>query len=128
MENHPLKGYAALVANALLPLNNNALFAAAFANAEKTVLIDSPHWQTIAKVTMGNGCLTVSGVSKKAKESMDLSQCDGYIKMDTYLYFDIMMKRYSISGMFKKWITGEITIKGAFSLLALFKAMRLLSN
>jgi len=128
MEDNQLIGYASLVANALKPLNKNERFASKFAGAQRIILIDSPHWQTIAKVTMGNSILRVFGISKKAADSLGACQWDGYIRMDTYLYFDLMMKRYSIFGLFKKWIFGEIIIKGVLSLLALFKAMRLLSN
>jgi len=118
-----LAGYAGLVSNILFPLNENKRFKRLFKHKNLKILMNCPVWIHAALVIIEKGSIRVDGIKNKPVERInkDVLEWDVYLEMDIVLYSAILTKRQSLVGVAKKWLKGEIEIKGIIHLPDLIK-------
>ena len=128
-ENTPI-GYAGIVSNILLPLNDNRRFRRHFRHKNLKFLLNCPDWVYAALVIIEKGAVRVEGIKNSPEENIHRNalQWDGYLEMDILLYSAVLTRRISLIEMAKAWLKGEIKIKGILSLPDLLRLFRCLSK
>ena len=122
-----LAGYAAIIGNALLPLNGLDDFKSRYARVSCRFLLDSPHWSYAALIAIDRGTLSVGGVGKDLPGFTEaVKSSDGYVRMSTYDYLAFAGRRMGIAALSIKWLTGRITLLRPLHLIRLFRIYRLL--
>ena len=109
-----LLGYAGIVSSLLWPLNNNRRFQKTFRRKRLKILMNCPTWVYAALVIIENGTLRVDGVKNSPAEQIErrVLGWDVYFETNTVLYSDIMAKRKSLKDVAKRWMKGEIKVRG----------------
>ena len=125
-----LAGYAGIISNILLPLNNNRRFQRHFRHKNLKLLLNCPDWVYAALVIIEKGVVRVEGIKNTPSENIhrDVLQWDGYLEMNILLYSAVLTRRISLIEMAKAWLKGEIKIKGILSLPDLIRLFRCLSK
>ena len=128
-ENTPI-GYAGIVSNILLPLNDNRRFQRHFRHKNLKFLLNCPDWVYASLVIIEKGTVRVDGIKNTPKENIhrDVLQWDGYLEMNILLYSAVLTRRISLIEMAKAWLKGEIKIKGILALPNLIRLFRCLSK
>jgi hypothetical protein len=118
-----LLGYASIVSNLLTPLNENKRFKKTFKHKHLKVLMNCPTWVHAALVIIDKGTLRVDGIKNKPIENIDKNVLGWqvYFETNTVLYSDILAKRKSLKDVARKWLGGEIKLKGIFYLTDLIR-------
>ena len=85
--------------------------------------MNCPIWVHAPLVIIENGTIRVDGIKNKPIERInkDALKWDVYLETDIVLYSAILTKRQSLVGVVKKWLKGEIKIKGIVHVLDLIK-------
>ena len=119
-----LLGYASIVSSLLGPLNNNERFIRTFKKKKRLkILMNCPTWAYAALVNIEKGTVWVDGIKNKPIEGIDKKVLGWqvYFETNTVLYSDILTKRKSLKDVARKWLEGEIKVKGIIYLIDLIR-------
>ncbi|MDD5712687.1 MAG: hypothetical protein PHY31_08020 [Smithellaceae bacterium] len=127
IEQDGLAGYAGIIGNALLPLNNLALFRKRYGRTNCRFILDSPYWLYAAGIVVDRGTLSVHGLRKDVAGYMrEIDESDGYVRMSTYDYLAFAGGRMSVATLIKRWFSGKIILAKPFRLLRLLRMYHIL--
>ncbi|MBY9015345.1 MAG: hypothetical protein KGD68_06600 [Candidatus Lokiarchaeota archaeon] len=124
------RGFAGLIAKLVEPLNENPNFRNKFNKIQRKFLINATNLNYAAILSIEKGTITVESIPNKPVNNLIKKKLgwDGYIAMDTQLFLALVSKRLSLMGMLKKWISGDITMKGITKLLVFLKILKFLEE
>ena len=124
------RGYAGIVRNTLLVLNDNALYKRRYGRGVRRFLCNSPHWQYAALIIMEEGSLRIDAVANEPKMNLrkEALGWDGFVEMDSGLFVALITDRLSLFGVTTKWLTGRVKLKGIFKLIVLWDVFLLLKG
>ena len=124
------RGFAGLIANVLKPLNENPNFNKVFKEIQRKFLINATNLKYAAIITLEKGSITVESIQNKPTNNLTKKKIgwDAYIAMDAQIFLAIAMKKLSLIGILKKWITKKIKIRGITKLLIFLKILKFLEE
>lgn len=124
------RGFAGLIAKLVEPLNENPNFKNKFNKIQRKFVINGTNLNYAAIISLEKGTITVESIPNKPVDNLIKKKLgwDGYIAMDTQLFLALVSKRLSLMGMLKKWISGDITMKGITKLLIFLKILKFLEE
>jgi hypothetical protein len=124
------RGFAGLLANLMMPLNDNPKFKEEFKDTRRKILINAINLNYAALLIIDRGKLEVESIPNKPKSKLKRKTTgwDGYISMDTQLFLSLAMKRLSILKLILKIISGKVKVKGIFKLLRMLKLIKILTE
>ncbi len=130
MEIKKVRGFAGLLNNVLISLNDNENFKKNFSDTNVKILINAGNANFAALIIINGGNLKVESIPNKPFDNLKKEKVgwDAYVEMDTQTFLAFAMKRLSLIGMVKKVITRKVKMKGLLKLLILMKIMKLLSG
>jgi hypothetical protein len=130
IEKKKIRGFAGLIENIMLPLNENPNFKVDFKNTVRKFLINAPNLNYAALVSIDKGHLKVESVENKQKSNLSKNALgwDGFISMDSQIFLVLALDRISIVAIGLKWLTGKVKMKGIRKLLTLLKVFSLLKE
>ena len=123
-----LGGYAGVVSNILLPLNGNEKFKRLFKHKKLKILLNCPFWIHAALVIIEKGTIRVNGIKNKPIDRIDkdLLGWNVYFETNIVLYSAILAKRKSLTEVAKKWLKGEIKLRGIIYIIDLIRLFKCL--
>ncbi|MFX0031273.1 MAG: hypothetical protein ACFE8E_05635 [Candidatus Hodarchaeota archaeon] len=124
------RGFAGLLANIVMPLNDNPKFKEQFKDTNQKILINATNLKYAALLIIDKGRLEVESILNKPISNLKRKALgwDGYISMDTQLFLSLAMKRLSILKLILKIISGKVKVKGIFKLLNMLKLIKILTE
>ncbi|MFX1498152.1 MAG: hypothetical protein ACFFBH_11540 [Promethearchaeota archaeon] len=124
------RGFAGLLANIMMPLNDNPKFKDKFKNTNRKVLINPTNLNYAALLIIDNSKLQIESIPNKPKSNLNRNSIgwDAYISMDTQLFLSLAMKRLTMLKLSLKIISGKIKIKGILKLLSMLKLIKILTE
>jgi hypothetical protein len=130
MEENKLTGYAGIIGNALMPLNKHDVFRKKYANCHKQFILNSPHWASAALIVVNHGRLSVDGIGKEPADKFRrmINDSDSYLEMSTYDFLAFAMKRLTLTGVLRRWLTRNMRMKRPLHLLTLYRIYSLLDS
>jgi hypothetical protein len=130
MEENNLTGYARIIGNALMPLNQHDVFRKKYSNCHKQFILDSPHWVSAALIVVHHGRLSVDGIGKEPADEFRrmIDDSDAYLEMSTYDFLAFAMKRLTLIGLLRRWLNHNMRIKRPLRLLTLYRIYHFLDS
>jgi hypothetical protein len=130
LEKERIRGFAALIARGLLPLNEKQKFTEQFAKTDIKILLNAVNVNYAALIIIKNGFLRVESIPNKPKEKLKKKNLgwDALLAMDTQTYLALAMNRLPMSKLGLKVLTGKIKVRGLRKLLILKKILTILSE
>jgi hypothetical protein len=129
-DRYKFRGYAGIIRNTMTALNDNADFRRRYARVSRRFLFNSPHWQYAALVDIDKGAVRVDAVANQPVG--DLSRAvlrwDGFVEMESGLFLALLTRRCSMIGVMRKWLAGEIKLRGWRNLFLLWDLSHILTN
>ena len=124
------RGFAGLIANVMLPLNEKPSFKEAFKNTQRKYLFNATNLNYAALVIIDKGTLKVESVPNKPHSNLKKKVIgwDGFVSMDTQTFLALAMKRISMMKVGLKWIFRKVKMKGILKLLPMLKLFDLLQE
>jgi len=125
-----VRGFAGIIDNALTPLKTNLKFQTKFGKKSLKFLLNANNVNFAAIITIDHGLLEVESIKNKPPENLKKKKIgwDGYLEMDTQTFLRMAMNRISLLGVAKKWLTGNVKMKGILKLLNLLKMFNSLAE
>ncbi|NHJ25483.1 MAG: hypothetical protein EAX89_12950 [Candidatus Lokiarchaeota archaeon] len=124
------KGFAGLIANVMMPLNDNPQFKEKFKKTSRKILINATNLNYAALLTIDKGNLKVESILNKPKSNLNkkLIGWNGYVAMDTQIFLGFATKRLSLIKLGLKVLRGEVKLRGILKLLIIFKLIKILTK
>jgi len=120
-----LKGFAKLIWQILIPLNQNPDFQRAFKNEEKHFLLNLFDGENAVLIHIDHGKVDIESVKNGPKDYMKKlykdKNCDAMLQTNTAIFLDIAAGSLSTADIFKKILKRQIKVKG-------IRNLRLLSD
>ncbi len=125
-----VRGFAGIIDNALTPLKTNLKFQTKFGKKSLKFLLNANNVNFAALITIDRGQIKVESIKNKPPENLQKKKVgwDGYLEMDTQTFLRMAMNRISLLGVAKKWLTGDVKMKGILKLLNLLKMFNSLAE
>jgi len=125
-----VRGSAGIIDNALTPLKTKLKFQTKFGKKSLKFLLNANNVNFAALITIDHGQIKVESIKNKPPENLQKKKVgwDGYLEMDTQTFLRMAMNRISILGVAKKWLSGNVKMKGILKLLNLLKMFNLLAE
>ena len=125
-----VRGFAGIIDNSLAPLKTNLKFQTKFGKKSLKFLLNANNVNFAALITIDRGQIKVESIKNKPPENLQKKNVgwDGYLEMDTQTFLRIAMNRISILGVAKKWLSGNVKMKGILKLLNLLKMFNSLAE
>ena len=129
-ENNRIRGFAGLINSVLVPLNENKKFQEKFRETDAKILLNASNLNYAALIIIDHGSVKVKSIPNKPKKNLKKKKIgwNSYLEMDTQTFLAIAMRRISILGVVKMWLTRKIKMRGIRKLLILLKMFKLLTN
>ncbi len=123
-----VRGFAGIINNALTPLKSSEKFQNKFQKKTLKFLLNARNVNYAALIVIDNGKLQIESIKNKPPENLRKKKVgwDGYLEMDTQTFLKLAMNRISILGVGKKWLVGNVKLKGIRKLIHLLKMFKML--
>lgn len=130
LDMNKVRGFAGIIDNALTPLKTKCKFQTKFGKKSLKFLLNANNVNFAALITIDRGQIKVESIKNKPPENLQKKKLrwDGYLEMDTQTFLRMAMNRISILGVAKKWLSGNVKMKGILKLLNLLKMFNLLAE
>ncbi|MHA1147255.1 MAG: hypothetical protein ACTSR8_03325 [Promethearchaeota archaeon] len=124
------RGFAGLISNLMLPLNEKSQFKEKFKATNKKFLINATNLNHAALVIIKNGSIIVHSIPNKPKSNLKkkITNWDGFISMDSQIFISLAMNKISLLGLALKILTGKVKMKGILKLFKLLKIFDILKE
>lgn len=130
LENKRIRGFAGLIANALLPLNQNKQFKEKFANTNIKILLNAVNVNFAALIIIERGMLKVESIPNKPKQNLKKKNLgwDASLTLNTQTFLALAMERLSMFELGLRILRGKVKVRGIRKLLVLKKILSLLNQ
>lgn len=129
-ENNRIRGFAGLINSVLVPLNENKKFQEKFRETDAKILLNASNLNYAALIIIDHGSVKVKSIPNKPRKNLKKKKIgwNSYLEMDTQIFLAIAMRRISMLGVAKMWLTRKIKMRGIRKLLLLLKMFNLLTD
>ncbi|MFX1302593.1 MAG: hypothetical protein ACFE9X_04460 [Promethearchaeota archaeon] len=129
-ENNRIRGFAGLINSVLVPLNENKKFQEKFREIDAKILLNASNLNYAALIIIDHGSVKVKSIPNKPKTNLKKKKIgwNAFLEMDTQTFLAIAMRRISMLGVAKIWLTRKIKMRGIRTLLLLLKMFNLLTD
>ncbi len=129
-EKQEARGFAGLLKNVLMPVNDKEDFKKKFAKTRVKILVNAVNVNYAALINIDSGTVVVTSIPNKPEENLnkEVAGWDAYLGMDSSVFLRFAMKRISLVGMGKLILKGEVKVKGIRKLMYMMKLMKILTE
>lgn len=129
-ENNRIRGFGGLINSVLVPLNENKKFQEKFREIDAKILLNASNLNYAALIIIDHGSVKVKSIPNKPKTNLKKKKIgwNAFLEMDTQTFLAIAMRRISMLGVAKMWLTRKIKMRGIRTLLLLLKMFNLLTD
>ncbi|MFX1387428.1 MAG: hypothetical protein ACFE9M_09450 [Promethearchaeota archaeon] len=129
-ENNRIRGFGGLINSVLVPLNENKKFQEKFREIDAKILLNASNLNYAALIIIDHGSVKVKSIPNKPKTNLKKKKIgwNAFLEMDTQTFLAIAMRRISMLGIAKIWLTRKIKMRGIRTLLLLLKMFNLLTD
>lgn len=129
-ENNRIRGFGGLINSVLVPLNENKKFQEKFREIDAKILLNASNLNYAALIIIDHGSVKVKSIPNKPKTNLKKKKIgwNAFLEMDTQTFLAIAMRRISMLGVAKIWLTRKIKMRGIRTLLLLLKMFNLLTD
>ncbi|MFX1601485.1 MAG: hypothetical protein ACFFB6_12895 [Promethearchaeota archaeon] len=129
-ENNRIRGFGGLINSVLVPLNENKKFQEKFREIDAKILLNASNLNYAALIIIDHGSVKVKSIPNKPKTNLKkkIFGWNAFLEMNTQTFLAIAMRRISMLGIVKIWLTRKIKMRGIRTLLLLLKMFNLLTD